>query len=294
MEAYFLVLVFTLCVASTRALRASNTEKDFTKNFSFTMEINGTCVPVKLSEIELAINGTGKNVQDVQCSSANLTKLTDNLSRFQELDNCVEYFTFCSCCDVLASGYPFSGVYNISNASVYCEMEPDDNEAWLVIFYRDGSDDSVSYNQPYSQYKRYQGFGNVSGNHWIGLEFMHYYTQLYDTILRIELIDNETKHILTYDHFSIGSEESGYRLNVGKYNGTLPDYLSRHNNYPFVTPDKDTNSYNCGTLFQAGWWYEECWYVFFTGTGSEIYWYKDIFESAKMSLMPKLCTKGCN
>uniref|UniRef100_A0A1X7VF56 Fibrinogen C-terminal domain-containing protein n=1 Tax=Amphimedon queenslandica TaxID=400682 RepID=A0A1X7VF56_AMPQE len=110
-------------------------------------------------------------------------------------------------------------------------MEPDNNEAWLVIFYRDGTDDSVNYHQPYSQYERYQGFGNISAK--------------------------KIKHILIYDHFSISGKESGFRLNVGNYNGTLPNYLSHHNN-PFLTPDKDNNSYNCATLQQGGWWCNEC------------------------------------
>uniref|UniRef100_A0A1X7SYB5 Fibrinogen C-terminal domain-containing protein n=1 Tax=Amphimedon queenslandica TaxID=400682 RepID=A0A1X7SYB5_AMPQE len=111
-------------------------------------------------------------------------------------------------------------------------MEPDNNKAWLVIFYRDGTDDSVNYNQPYSQYERYQGFGNISAK--------------------------KIKHILMYDHFSISGKESGFRLNVGNYNGTLPNYLSHHNNNPFLTPDKDNNSYNCATLQQGGWWCNEC------------------------------------
>uniref|UniRef100_A0A1X7U2V5 Fibrinogen C-terminal domain-containing protein n=1 Tax=Amphimedon queenslandica TaxID=400682 RepID=A0A1X7U2V5_AMPQE len=114
-------------------------------------------------------------------------------------------------------------------------MEPDNHEAWLVIFYRDGTDDSVKHNQPYSQYESYQRLGN-----------------LYNTILRIELTANKIKHIMYY-HLSISSKESGYRLNVGNYNGTLPNYLSHHNNNPFLNPDKDTNSYNCANLHQGGW-----------------------------------------
>uniref|UniRef100_A0A1X7VGG7 Fibrinogen C-terminal domain-containing protein n=1 Tax=Amphimedon queenslandica TaxID=400682 RepID=A0A1X7VGG7_AMPQE len=170
-------------------------------------------------------------------------------------------------------------------------MEPDNHEAWLVIFYRDGTDNSVNHNQPYSQYERYQGFWNVSDNHWIGSEFMHNYTQLYNTILHIELTANKIKHILLYDHLSISSKESGYRLNVGNYHGTLPNYLSHHNNNPFLTPDKDTNSYNCATLHQGGWWYNECWYVLFTGTTIEIYCGEYIFESARMSLLNEECTE---
>ena len=261
------------------------------------MEKNGSCVPVELSELEMAINGTGQTVQDVHCASANLTRLSDNLRRFEELDNCIKYFTFRSCCEVLASGFPQSGVYNISNVSVYCQMEPDNNEAWLVIFSRDGADTSVNYNQPWSQYRRYQGFGDVSGNHWLGLEFMHNFTQLYNTMLRIELIVNDTngtKHILTYGHFSIGNKDSGYQLNVGNYNGMLTDYLSKHNGNAFSTPDKDTNDFDCATLNQGGWWYNQCWYVFFTGPSGDMYWGKHIFESARMSLMPIQCTEGYN
>ena len=298
MEKLCIAALFCCLPALCTALRASKEySQDYTKSFFFTVQRNDSCVPISLPELEASLNGTNLTVQQVQCAGMDRNKLEDNLKRFQALDNCANSsYSFCSCCHAMSHGYPFSGVYNVRNARVYCEFFKKARKAGMVILRRNTSDNSVNFNQPFTHYERYEGFGSVDSNHWVGLEFLHQFTECYNPILHIELTNdtgNKTKHVVTYSNFRISSKRLGYRINVGGYNGTLPDYLSLHNNDPFSTPDNDHSDYNCAIMFQTGWWYNECWYVLFTGTLNDynlVYWGNYVFTAVTMMLLP---TNAC-
>ncbi|KAL1281581.1 hypothetical protein QQF64_000384 [Cirrhinus molitorella] len=100
------------------------------------------------------------------------------------------------CSDVYKSGQTVSGIYSIYPAGntpvwVYCEMVSDgkdeDKGQWTVIQRR--MDGSVNFYRPWNQYKR--GFGNVEGEHWLGLENMYQLTRKNKYMLRVDLEDFE-------------------------------------------------------------------------------------------------------
>ncbi len=74
------------------------------------------------------------------------------------------------------------------------------------------------------------GFGNLSSEHWLGLEAMHALTSnkyMGRKILRIEFKDHNGKEYwIQYRNFEVHDRGDNYRLNVGKMaGGTAGDYL---------------------------------------------------------------------
>ena len=83
------------------------------------------------------------------------------------------------CYDAMMQGYNESGVYTIqpkninSSISVYCDMETDGG-GWTVLLKR--QDGSVDFQHNWTDCKH--GFGNLEGEHWLGLENMYLLTNL--------------------------------------------------------------------------------------------------------------------
>ena len=91
---------------------------------------------------------------------------------------------------------------------------------WLVIQRR--MDGSVDFYRGWSDYR--QGFGDPSGEFWIGLETMHSLTQNRTYKLRIHLGDFEgNTRYAEYSTFAISDEAHNYTLSIGTYSGTAGD-----------------------------------------------------------------------
>ena len=130
-------------------------------------------------------------------------------------------------------------------------------EGWLIIQRR--MDGSVDFYRGWSDYR--QGFGNPSGEFWIGLETMHSLTQKRTYTLRIDLEDFEGKtRYAEYSTFAISDEAHGYTLSIGTYNGTAGDALTFHKNKPFLTKDNigTGSSARCIEKYKGAWWYNVC------------------------------------
>ncbi len=74
------------------------------------------------------------------------------------------------------------------------------------------------------------GFGNLSSEHWLGLEAMHALTSnkyMGRRILRIEFKDHNGKEYwIQYRHFKVSDRGDDYRLYVNTMaGGTAGDYL---------------------------------------------------------------------
>lgn len=128
---------------------------------------------------------------------------------------------------------------------------------WMVIQRR--IDGSVDFNRTWQEYK--QGFGDVSGEFWLGLEILHKLT----TSRRYELYVQVTKmtdHVLyaKHDQFEIGSEAEHYRLkSIGEHTGTAGDSLRRHEGMGFTTLDRDNDEnedHNCAEDYGGAWWHK--------------------------------------
>ncbi|VDI08096.1 Hypothetical predicted protein [Mytilus galloprovincialis] len=71
-----------------------------------------------------------------------------------------------------------------------------------------------------------EGFGNSSGEYWLGNENMHKISSHGRHALRVELsdFDNQDKYA-EYKTFSIGDEQDGYQLAVGGYSGNAGNVI---------------------------------------------------------------------
>ena len=177
------------------------------------------------------------------------TNLTDDL------------FTDCS---NIGNGFYQSGSYGIfpygmsnSSVSVYCECTLDG--MWTVIQKRfDGSED---FYRNWTDYK--DGFGDVSGEYWLGNDVIHQLTSHANYTLRVVLTDwdNITKYAI-YSIFTVADEADGYRISIGGYSGDAGDAITQQGNgQMFSTRDRDNDglgSGSCAVSYSGSWWYNGC------------------------------------
>ena len=172
------------------------------------------------------------------------------------------------CKDALAQGQTTSGVYTIQPDNqpafqVYCDMETDGG-GWTVFQRR--MDGSVDFYRYWTDYQ--QGFGNLSGEFWLGLDKIHRLTSN-ATQLHIDLQDFEgNSRYAQYTTFSVGDSESNYNLSVSGYSGNAGDSFGHHNGDQFSTRDRENDilwSGNCAQGFKGGWWYNNCYYANLNG-----------------------------
>ncbi|XP_028391595.1 ficolin-2-like [Dendronephthya gigantea] len=167
-----------------------------------------------------------------------------------------------SCAYLYNKGVRKDGVYTIDpdglgSFQISCDMSTD-RGGWTVFQRRqDGSQD---FFLGWSDYKA--GFGNLSGEFWLGLERIHRLTKSGQNVLRVDLMDfNGTKRYAEYGTFSVANESDKYRLNIGSYSGDAGDSLADHNHMQFSTRDSDNDKYSngeCAVMWKGAWWYTSC------------------------------------
>ncbi|NP_001014821.1 angiopoietin-related protein 6 precursor [Danio rerio] len=166
------------------------------------------------------------------------------------------------CHNVLESGEKTSGIYLLRprNTNRLLQAWCDQSRAqggWTVIQRR--QDGSVNFFRTWDQYK--QGFGNLDGEYWLGLEHLYWLTSQATYKLRVAMEDWQGRQVYAeYDSFRVEPESDWYRLRLGSYQGTAGDSLSWHNNKAFTTLDRDKDAYtgNCAHYQKGGWWYHMC------------------------------------
>uniref|UniRef100_T1P8R6 Fibrinogen n=1 Tax=Musca domestica TaxID=7370 RepID=T1P8R6_MUSDO len=131
---------------------------------------------------------------------------------------------------------------------------------WTIIQRR--MDGSVDFERNWQSYK--EGFGDLDGEFWLGLEKIHSLTALYGgTELMIEMqdFDNVWRQAY-YESFRVGNEATTYLLEVkGSIKSTAGDSFSIHSGKTFSTRDRDTDktsSKNCAASLRGAWWYYMC------------------------------------
>ena len=172
------------------------------------------------------------------------------------------------CQEAYVLGCRRSGVYFIDPGcgkpfSVWCDMN--NGGGWTVFQRR--RDGSENFYRGWTAYEN--GFGNVKGEHWLGLKKISCLTSVTGkTKLRIDLDDfaGHTKYAC-YDYFHVGTPSTNYTLTIGGYQnwglGIAGDSLViHHNGMPFTTHDRDNDLYsgNCAVLRHGAWWYNNCYY----------------------------------
>ncbi|XP_050101523.1 angiopoietin-4-like [Anopheles aquasalis] len=166
--------------------------------------------------------------------------------------------TFKSCKDAPAN---VSGVYSITinneraPFNVYCEMEEFEG-GWIVVQHRFNG--SVDFYRNWTEYR--DGFGELNGEFWLGLEQIHQLTAARKHELVIEMKDFEGNYgYARYFEFEIGSERKKYDLTVDSYWGTAGDAMTLYNNREkFSTKDRDSDGNRIrhfAVEYEGAWWY---------------------------------------
>ena len=147
---------------------------------------------------------------------------------------------------------------------------------WTILLRR--QDGSVDFYLNWTDYKR--GFGNLEGEHWLGLDNMYFLTHQSSSPpqLRVDLADWEgNTGFAKYDQFSVGDEDSAYTLSVSRYQSastagdSLVNVVSHvtQNGQRFSTPDRDNDmngpGHNCAVIFRGPWWHNACYHSLLTG-----------------------------
>ena len=158
-----------------------------------------------------------------------------------------------------------------------------DGGGWTVFQRR--QDGSVDFYRYWTDYEN--GFGDLTGEFWLGLSKIHRLTKEGSNTLRVDLGDFEgNTAYANYSTFSISDGSTEYILTVGGYSGTAGDSMAYHNGMRFSTRDNDNDNnagWNCAIGLTGAWWFNSCfsshlnggYYTNPTGAGmwSGIIWY---------------------
>ena len=147
----------------------------------------------------------------------------------------------------------------------------------LLIQQNDGSG---SMNRPWVEYK--VGFGDPSGNYWLGNDLLSQLTANNRYKLRFDLQSRDTGnwYYAEYSTFRVQSEAYNYRLQVAGYSGNASyDAFGSewHNGRQFSTFDRDNDwvsSGNCAAYSGGGFWWRNCGWCGVNGARStdQFYW----------------------
>ncbi|XP_053814898.1 angiopoietin-4 [Vidua chalybeata] len=170
---------------------------------------------------------------------------------------------FQDCAEVRRAGIHASGIYTLHIANLsepkkaYCDMETD-RGGWTIIQLR--ANGSLSFQRSWREYK--QGFGDASGEYWLGNEAVHLLTSRVPYALRVELQDWEGGQVYAhYGKFQLGSERQFYRLSLQDYSGTAGQQSGLAlQGTQFSTRDADNDNClcKCAQMLSGGWWFDAC------------------------------------
>ncbi|XP_015770591.1 PREDICTED: ficolin-2-like isoform X2 [Acropora digitifera] len=166
-----------------------------------------------------------------------------------------------SCLQVLQSGNNSTGVYRIypdgnKPITVSCDMTTDGG-GWTVFQRRVNG--SIDFYRGWTDYKF--GFGNLSGEFWLGNDNLHRIAATGNMTLRVDLEDFEGNVTFAeYSIFKVAEGSEKYQLLIGGYNGTAGDSMAYHNGMQFSTKDQknDLSSFSCAEKYKGAWWYKSC------------------------------------
>ena len=126
--------------------------------------------------------------------------------------------------------------------------------------------DGVDFNRGWNDYVN--GFGDIDGNYWMGLEAIHQLTTANDVSISINIETFEGEPFtLKLEMFSVGNAESKYAWNFSGYSQSSgrvqrSAFPSANRGMKFTTRDSDNDlndDINCASdLFIGGWWYASC------------------------------------
>ena len=132
-------------------------------------------------------------------------------------------------------------------------------------------------NRTWVEYK--VGFGDPSGNYWLGNDLLSQLTANNRYKLRFDLQSRDTGnwYYAEYSTFRVLSEADNYTLQVAGFSGNASyDALDYLNGAQFSTIDRDNDpsSGNCAARHGGGFWWRNCGLCFVNGARSTglFYW----------------------
>ena len=146
----------------------------------------------------------------------------------------------------------------------YCDMETSGG-GWTVIQRR--MNGSVDFYQGWAEY--IHGFGDVDGDHWLGLSKIHRLTN--HSMQQLQLrVDVESfalgQRYALYNSFSIDGPSTDYTLHLSGYSGNAGDSVGYNNGWKFSTKDNhNSGTSNCASTRHSGWWFAHCTYANLNG-----------------------------
>jgi len=137
-------------------------------------------------------------------------------------------------------------------------------------------------NRTWAEFK--VGFGDPSGNYWLGNDRLSQLTANNRYKLRFDLQSRDTGnwYYAEYSTFIVQSEADNYRLQVRGFSGNASsDAFGEwqwHNGQQFTTIDRDNDrwsSVNCAAWRGGGFWWRNCGSCYVNGVRSTgwFYWY---------------------
>lgn len=138
---------------------------------------------------------------------------------------------------------------------VYCDQVTDGG-GWTVFQRR--MDGKTDFFQGWKNYSK--GFGELSGEFWLGNENLHNLTSMAPMTLRVDLRAGDESVFAKYSTFMVDTVRRNYALKVSGYSGTAGDSMSYHNGRMFSTRDRDPAPFitRCAMSYRGGWWYKNC------------------------------------
>ncbi|XP_055732312.1 tenascin-X-like [Salvelinus fontinalis] len=138
---------------------------------------------------------------------------------------------------------------------VYCDQVTDGG-GWTVFQRR--MDGKTDFFRDWKNYSK--GFGELSGEFWLGNENLHNLTSMAPMTLRVDLRAGDESVFAKYSTFTVDTVRRNYALKVSGYSGTAGDSMSYHNGRMFSTRDRDPAPFitRCAMSYRGGWWYKNC------------------------------------
>ena len=119
-------------------------------------------------------------------------------------------------------------------------------------------DDSGFFDRSWNEFRT--GFGDPSGNFWLGNEQIHQLSKDGRCKLRFDVQQKNTMAWFwaEYSTFIVADETNNYQLTVAGFSGNVNyDAFGPHNGNVFATSDQDVAA-NCAQSLGGGFWYNNC------------------------------------
>ncbi|XP_066296428.1 angiopoietin-related protein 1-like [Branchiostoma lanceolatum] len=181
-------------------------------------------------------------------------------------DDCAEIYGVLYWISALQEVALEDGVYDIKPETsaapfpAYCDMTTAEG-GWTVIQRRFNG--SLNFDRSWADYE--DGFGDVDGEYWLGLEKIHKLVSQAPYELYVEIQDWEGNSAYAkYSTFGVEDASSNYRLTIGGYSGDASDCMVERENLngmQFSTKDRDNDmdpDVHCAQAYSNAWWYDSC------------------------------------